>query len=403
MSWRYVSLRRKSLRKNASLLIASFWCRIAWLRLSTVWRESSTREFGNKFFTSSSVSWWDLVFDFSPVVVLGGDFFGFRLVIVCGLVEDFFSVSSELTENVEFVRVKLADEPVTIEPFDFNFNRADGKFFATVDLDEIDETFDGCERRTRGGVSVEVRIISRPRDEIATVTFNDFCSDLLCCWQIDCRSSDFFIKSDASFGFLDVVMGRNVLCSAFFTSLGELSCGFLNILVLTCRFFDILANSSSIFFFSTAKARSFDIPRPNATGLWLVFRSGIFFRATGLVDVARHEIRFELFKSSLLVDVIELEIVAGPADLDRFTSDFLVLDVVDDIRKLIESCFEQLFDLVDETGDVDAFKCEPSFNVELVRDDLRLGGGGGTTGTNDFTVLGNGPNMSKGREMFVIG
>lgn len=64
---------------------------------------------------------------------------------------------------------------------------------------------------------------------------------------------------------------------------------------------------------------------------------------------------------------------------------------------------EQLFDRIDEPpGEIDVL-FTPILSVELVRDDLRLGGGGGATGTNDLTVFGKGPNMSSGREMLVIG
>lgn len=70
----------------------------------------------------------------------------------------------------------------------------------------------------------------------------------------------------------------------------------------------------------------------------------------------------------------------------------------------MSACFEQVFERTEELpGEIDVCKCPPIFSVELVRDDLRFGGGGGATGTNDLTVLGNGPNMSRGREMFVIG
>lgn len=86
----------------------------------------------------------------------------------------------------------------------------------------------------------------------------------------------------------------------------------------------------------------------------------------------------------------------GPAERDRLKSDFLV--ALDENLTFIESCFATL---LERAGLV--LKCDTSFSVEFVREDFRLGGGGGTTGTKDFTVFGNGPNMSKGREMFVIG
>lgn len=79
----------------------------------------------------------------------------------------------------------------------------------------------------------------------------------------------------------------------------------------------------------------------------------------------------------------------GPADLDLFRSAFFwALD------ENFTSCLAKLFER-------DAF--ETIFSVEFVLDDLRFGGGGGTTGTKDLTVLGKGPNMSNGREIFVIG
>jgi hypothetical protein len=86
----------------------------------------------------------------------------------------------------------------------------------------------------------------------------------------------------------------------------------------------------------------------------------------------------------------------GPAERDRFRSDFLL--ALDENFTFIVSCFAQL---LERAGLV--LKCETSFNVEFVRDDLRFGGGGGATGTKDFTAFGNGPNMSNGRVMFVIG
>lgn len=61
----------------------------------------------------------------------------------------------------------------------------------------------------------------------------------------------------------------------------------------------------------------------------------------------------------------------GPAERDRFKSDFLFA-----IEENFTSCLAQLFDLA---GLVLMF--EASFKVEFVRDDFRFGGGGGTTGT----------------------
>jgi hypothetical protein len=102
-------------------------------------------------------------------------------------------------------------------------------------------------------------------------------------------------------------------------------------------------------------------------------------------------------RESSLCDVDETKVLIndGPADLDRFKSAFLL---VDENFTFIESCFAQLFE---RNGLV--FKCLTIFSVEFVLEDFRLGGGGGTTGTKDLTVLGNGPNMSRGREIFVIG
>jgi hypothetical protein len=77
---------------------------------------------------------------------------------------------------------------------------------------------------------------------------------------------------------------------------------------------------------------------------------------------------------------------------------------MDDVENFtfIESCL--LHDALEdfERGDL-LCKCVTIFSVELVLEDFRFGGCGGTTGTNDFTVFGNGPNMSNGLEMFVIG
>lgn len=103
----------------------------------------------------------------------------------------------------------------------------------------------------------------------------------------------------------------------------------------------------------------------------------------------------------------------GPAERERLTSDdFLLND--DDVENFtfIESCLlpppppaaaatvEEDFD----RGEEDLLcKCVTIFNVELVLEDFLLGGCGGTTGTNDFTVFGNGPNISNGLEMLVIG
>ncbi len=84
-----------------------------------------------------------------------------------------------------------------------------------------------------------------------------------------------------------------------------------------------------------------------------------------------------------------IEIKEGPADLDR--SPFL--DPAENLT-FIESLLAQLLDR--DSG-------RTILIVEFVRDDLRLGGAGGTTGTNDFTVFGNEPNISNGREILVIG
>lgn len=92
--------------------------------------------------------------------------------------------------------------------------------------------------------------------------------------------------NDASFGSLVKEMGLKVFCRAFFTSFGDFSSGLRRILVLTCKSLDIFASSSSIFFFSTAKARSLEMPRPKATGLWLDFLS-MGLRPTGLEEFAR--------------------------------------------------------------------------------------------------------------------
>lgn len=86
----------------------------------------------------------------------------------------------------------------------------------------------------------------------------------------------------------------------------------------------------------------------------------------------------------------------GPADLDRLISDFLF--AVDENLTFNVSGFTTLLERVESV-----LKVFTIFSVEFVRDDLRLGGGGGTTGTKDLTVLGNGPNISSGREIFVIG
>ena len=90
-----------------------------------------------------------------------------------------------------------------------------------------------------------------------------------------------------------------------------------------------------------------------------------------------------------------VEMNDGPAERERFNSDDF-LQLVENFT-FIESCLVQLL----VRGDL--FKCVTIFNVEFVLDDLRFGGCGGTTGTKDFTLFGNGPNMSNGREMFVIG
>lgn len=83
----------------------------------------------------------------------------------------------------------------------------------------------------------------------------------------------------------------------------------------------------------------------------------------------------------------------GPADRDRFRSVFLsAADVI------LTSCLAQLFE-----REGSPLKVLTIFSVELVRDDLRFGGAGGTTGTKDLSVLGKAPNKSSGREMLVIG
>ncbi len=58
--------------------------------------------------------------------------------------------------------------------------------------------------------------------------------------------------------------------------------------VLTCKSFDIFESFSSNLFFSSAKARSLEIPRPKATGLGLDLRLSINgFRLIGLEELAR--------------------------------------------------------------------------------------------------------------------
>jgi hypothetical protein len=90
----------------------------------------------------------------------------------------------------------------------------------------------------------------------------------------------------------------------------------------------------------------------------------------------------------------------GPADRERLTSDdFLLNDEAENLT-FIESCLLLADDL--ERGDLPC-KCVTIFSVELVLEDFRFGGCGGTTGTNDLTLFGNGPNISKGLEMFVMG
>lgn len=95
-----------------------------------------------------------------------------------------------------------------------------------------------------------------------------------------------------------------------------------------------------------------------------------------------------------------VEMNEGPAERERLTSDDFLL--VENFT-FIESCLvpDALEDF--DRGEFLLCKCVTIFSVELVREDFRLGGCGGTTGTNDFTVFGNGPNMSSGREMFVMG
>jgi hypothetical protein len=88
----------------------------------------------------------------------------------------------ESIEYVEFVRAKLLVELMTIEPFDFAFNLflvtlSEAALFASkLDFEESVETLDGC-RKLRDGTVSDARMISLPRDEIATVTLSDFCSD----------------------------------------------------------------------------------------------------------------------------------------------------------------------------------------------------------------------------------
>lgn len=104
-----------------------------------------------------------------------------------------------------------------------------------------------------------------------------------------------------------------------------------------------------------------------------------------------------------------VEIYEGPAERERLTSDdFLLND--DEVENLtfIESCLPQVPDAAAaedfDRGEEDLLcKCVTIFNVELVLEDFLLGGCGGTTGTNDFTVFGKGPNISNGLEIFVIG
>lgn len=84
----------------------------------------------------------------------------------------------------------------------------------------------------------------------------------------------------------------------------------------------------------------------------------------------------------------------GPAERDRSTT---FLDKLEDENfTFMESCLDKLFD----RGSILGFD---NFKVEFVLDDFLLGGVGGITGTNDFTVFGNGPNISNGREILVIG
>lgn len=119
--------------------------------------------------------------DFSEA--LDDDFLGLWPVIVMGtfrlVSEDFFFVGFESMENVEFVRARLTLEFVTTEPFDFAFNLLFESCTVLLnkafDLCDKEDAFDVCLRLR--GASAEVLTISRPREEIATVTFKDFCSD----------------------------------------------------------------------------------------------------------------------------------------------------------------------------------------------------------------------------------
>ena len=93
------------------------------------------------------------------------------MFLTCGI----FFVES--MEKVEFVRARLLLDAAMTEPLerDFNlfFESFKALFRSEADFDDEVETFEGC----LWGVSVEVRRISRPRDEMATVTLSDFCSD----------------------------------------------------------------------------------------------------------------------------------------------------------------------------------------------------------------------------------
>lgn len=101
---------------------------------------------------------------------------GTFLVFVSGV---FFFELDESIEKVEFVRAKLTLEFVTVEPLDRDFNlffeSVEVLFNKAFDFEDNDETLEIC-RRLRGA-SAEVLMISRPRDDIATVTLSDFCSD----------------------------------------------------------------------------------------------------------------------------------------------------------------------------------------------------------------------------------
>lgn len=85
----------------------------------------------------------------------------------------------------------------------------------------------------------------------------------------------------------------------------------------------------------------------------------------------------------------------GPAERER--SPFFD-KLEDENLTFMESCLDRLL----ERGSALEFD-DTNLRVELVLDDLRLGGVGGITGTNDLTVFGKAPNISNGRDMLVIG